>query len=125
MLTLANDRRLRAQIGESARRTVVKHCSWNRAAADLEQLYFDLTMKQPLRYDVELASALASARVSPLFVGRPRAKKASPPNTTLDIPGLICESGAKEGAISKLDPHVTTDLSSARDAGSGRCRNQL
>ncbi len=61
VLTLANDRRLRARIGESARRTAVEHCSWDRAAADLEQLCLDLTLKQPLRYDVELASAPAPA----------------------------------------------------------------
>ncbi|MCH8963452.1 MAG: hypothetical protein IIB58_00710 [Planctomycetes bacterium] len=57
MLTLANDRQLRAKIGESARRTAVKHCSWDQAAASLEQLCLDLALKQPLRYDVELASA--------------------------------------------------------------------
>ena len=61
VLTLANDRRLRARIGESARRTAVKHCSWDRAAADLEQLCLDLTLKLPLRYDVELASAAVPA----------------------------------------------------------------
>ncbi len=62
VLTLANDRLLRAQIGESARRTAVEHCSWDRAAADLEQLCLDLTLKQPLRYDVELAPAHAPRR---------------------------------------------------------------
>ncbi len=65
VLTLANDRSLRVRIGESARRTVVEHCSWDRAAADLEQLCLDLTLKQPLRYDVELASASARAGRQP------------------------------------------------------------
>jgi glycosyltransferase involved in cell wall biosynthesis len=65
VLTLANDRSLRVRIGESARRTAVEHCSWDRAAADLEQLCLDLTLKQPLRYDVELASASAPARRQP------------------------------------------------------------
>ncbi len=56
VLTLANDHLLRARIGESARRTALEHCSWDRAAADLEQLCLDLTLKQPFHYDVDLAS---------------------------------------------------------------------
>ncbi len=59
LLTLAENRELRSQIGRLARRTALEQCSWDRAAQELERLCLELVTEQPLRYDVDLGPAPA------------------------------------------------------------------
>ena len=57
LLMLAGDRELRGRIGRSARQTAMKHCSWERAALELQRLCREVVLRQPIRYDVELGQA--------------------------------------------------------------------
>lgn len=43
VIRLLGDRQMRERIGQSARQTAVRHCSWDRAVDQLERLCLDLT----------------------------------------------------------------------------------
>jgi len=59
VIRLLDDDRLRVHIGRSARQTAVQHCSWDRAAAELEALCTDLiaewTRKNSVADDIRVA----------------------------------------------------------------------
>lgn len=58
LVTLTDDKELRDALGRAGRQTALEHCSWDRAAEQLERLCKDVLLaKNPVRFDVDLASS--------------------------------------------------------------------
>ena len=63
VLNLLQDGALARRLGHNARDTAMQHCSWDRAADELEALCVDLVRTHsPVRFDVVLDPTVSAAR---------------------------------------------------------------